>query len=263
MHKWYEEGLLGSNCLIHSDAWKTENIVNDLTGAFVGLDNAWRYYLPLLQERANASASFQAMPWLKADDGIRYTACVEAAGNMSSTVTVITSACKDPVAAVRFIDYMYSPEGSDLLTWGIEGETYRIVDGKKELTEKALTVDEENGWLTLYTYAIGHTAFPKYDGETVVLASYPEEQLVAERTWADASTALIYPPYINFSMEQQAYCDSLMDEMETYITEMSIKFITGEEPLTNFDAYVAQLTKMGIDNVLAIYRDAYVRYMEK
>lgn len=48
MHKWYEEGLLGSNCLIHSDAWKTENIVNDLTGAFVGLDNAWRYYLPLL-----------------------------------------------------------------------------------------------------------------------------------------------------------------------------------------------------------------------
>lgn len=67
----------------------------------------------------------------------------EAAGNMSSTVTVITSACKDPVAAVRFIDYMYSPEGSDLLTWGIEGETYRIVDGKKELTEKALTVDEE------------------------------------------------------------------------------------------------------------------------
>lgn len=263
MHKWYEEGLLGSNCLIHSDAWKTENIVNDLTGAFVGLDNAWRYYLPLLQERANASASFQAMPWLKADDGIRYTACAEAAGNMSSTVTVITSACKDPVAAVRFIDYMYSPEGSDLLTWGIEGETYRIVDGKKELTEKALTVDEENGWLTLYTYAIGHTAFPKYDGETVVLASYPEEQLVAERTWADASTALIYPPYINFSMEQQAYCDSLMDEMETYITEMSIKFITGDEPLTNFDAYVAQLTKMGIDNVLAIYRDAYVRYMEK
>lgn len=263
MHKWYEEGLLGSNCLIHSDAWKTENIVNDLTGAFVGLDNAWRYYLPLLQERANASASFQAMPWLKADDGIRYTACAEAAGNMSSTVTVITSACKDPVAAVRFIDYMYSPEGSDLLTWGIEGETYRIVDGKKELTEMALTVDEENGWLTLYTYAIGHTAFPKYDGETVVLASYPEEQLVAERTWADASTALIYPPYINFSMEQQAYCDSLMDEMETYITEMSIKFITGEEPLTNFDAYVAQLTKMGIDNVLAIYRDAYVRYMEK
>lgn len=248
---------------LHSDAWKTENIVNDLTGAFVGLDNAWRYYLPLLQERANASASFQAMPWLKADDGIRYTACAEAAGNMSSTVTVITSACKDPVAAVRFIDYMYSPEGSDLLTWGIEGETYRIVDGKKELTEKALTVDEENGWLTLYTYAIGHTAFPKYDGETVVLASYPEEQLVAERTWADASTALIYPPYINFSMEQQAYCDSLMDEMETYITEMSIKFITGEEPLTNFDAYVAQLTKMGIDNVLAIYRDAYVRYMEK
>ena len=263
MNKWYAEGLLGSNCLIHSDAWKTENIVNGLTGAFAGLDNAWRYYLPDLQEHTNASASLAAMPWLTAADGVRYTPRADVASNMATIVTVITSACKEPVAAVKFIDYMYSEEGSSLLTWGVECESWVWQDGKKVLTELALTPDPDKGWLQLYNYAIGHASFPKYDGETVVLASYPEEQLVAERTWADASTALIYPPYITISLEDKAFCDSVMDDVSNYITEMELKFITGEEPLSSFDNYVNQLDKMGVTKALDIYRRAYEAYMEK
>lgn len=263
MNKWYAEGLLGSNCLIHSDVWKTENIVNDLTGAFAGLDNAWRYYLPDLQKNTTTAASLKAVPWLTAGDGVRYTPRQDVASNMATIVTVITSACKDPVAAVKLIDYMYSKEGSDLLTWGIEGESYEVVNGKRQLTELALTVDEKNNWLMLYEYAIGHASFPKYDGETVVLASYPEEQLIAERTWAEASTALIYPPYIAISVEDKAFCDSVMDDVNTYITEMELKFITGEEPLTNFDLYVNQLDKMGVNKALDIYRKAYEAYQAR
>lgn len=263
MNKWYAEGLLGSNCLIHSEAWKTENIVNGQTGAFLGLDNAWRVYLPDLQANTNPSSSLAAVPWLTAADGVRYTPCTDVASNMSKIVTVITSDCADPVSAVKFIDYMYSEEGSNLLTWGIEGESYKVVDGKKVLTELALSIDEEKGWLRLYDYAIGHASFPKYDGETVVLASYPEEQLIAERTWAEASTALIYPPYITLNLEEQSYCDSVMDDVNNYITEMELKFITGEEPLTSFDTYVSQLEKMGIGKALEIYRNAYERHMAK
>ncbi len=263
MNKWYAEGLLGSNCLIHSEAWKTENIVNGLTGAFTGLDNAWRYYLPDLQEKTSAASSLQAVPWITAADGVRYTPREDVASNMATIVTVITSACKDPVAAVRLIDYMYSEEGSNLLTWGIEGESYEVVDGRKQLTELALSVDEEKGWLKLYHYAIGHASFPKYDGETVVLASYPEEQLIAERTWAEASTALIYPPYITMSVEDKAFCDSIMDDVTTYITEMELKFITGEESLDNFDLFVNQLDKMGVTKALDIYRKAYESHMAR
>ena len=263
MHKWYSEGLLGSNCLIHSDAWKKENIVNGLTGAFTGLDNAWRYYLPDLQSRTGASASLRAVPWLKGADGARYTPREDVASNMATVVTVITSACKDPVAAVKFIDFMYSEEGSSLLTWGVEGESWVWQDGKKQLTELALTVDEEKGWLMLYEYAIGHTSFPKYDGETVVLASYPEEQLIAERTWADASTALIYPPYITLDAADRAYCDGVMDDMANYIAEMELKFITGEESLDNFDLFTAQLERMGVGQALEIYRRNYEAYLAK
>lgn len=262
MHKWYAEGLLGPNCLIHSEAWKTENIVNGLTGSFAGLDNAWRYYLPGMQEN-DAAAAMSPVAWPQDAAGARYTPREDVAGHMATTVTVITSECKNPEAAVRFIDYMYSEKGSNLLTWGVEGKSYTVVDGQKQLTELALTPDPEKGWLLLYEYAIGHASFPKYDGEAVVLASYPEEQLIAEQTWADASTALIYPPYITMSVEDKAYCDSVMDDAANYITEMEVKFITGEEPLSNYDAFVAQLDRMGVTKALDIYRKAYEAYMAR
>ena len=261
MHKWYSEGLLGSNCLIHSEVWKTENIVNNLTGAFAGMDNAWRHYLPGLQENV-PDAMFVAVPWAMNEEGVRYTFRTETAGHMSKFVTTITSDCKDPVAAVKFIDYMYSQKGADLLTWGIEDESYVVENGEKKLTDYALE-KLDNGYLRLYYYAIGHAAFPKYDGESVVLATYPEDQIIAEKTWADSSNALVYPPYVTLSVEDKTFCDSVMDDVNAYMSEMEIKFITGEEPLSNFDAYVNQLEKMGITKALEIYRKAYEAYRAK
>ena len=157
---------------------------------------------------------------------------------------------------------MYSQKGADLLTWGIEGESYVVENGKKKLTDYALEVADD-GYLVLHHYAIGHAAFPKYDGESVVLATYPADQIVAETTWADSSNALVYPPSISLSVADKAFCDSVMDDVNNYISEMEIKFITGEEPLSNFDAYVNQLDRMGIGKALEIYRKAYESHMAK
>jgi ABC-type sugar transport system, periplasmic component len=43
----------------------------------------------------------------------------------------ITVKAKDPVAAIKFMDYLLSEEGNVLLNWGIEGVHYDIVDGKR------------------------------------------------------------------------------------------------------------------------------------
>lgn len=43
----------------------------------------------------------------------------------------ITTACKDPVRAIKFIDWLSSEEGQVLRNWGIEGKHYNIQDGKR------------------------------------------------------------------------------------------------------------------------------------
>ena len=54
-----------------------------------------------------------------------------------------------------------------------------------------------------------------------------------------------------------------LDEINSYISEMTQKFITGEEPLTNFDNYMDQLQKMGIEDLIAAYQTAYDGFMAR
>ena len=41
---------------------------------------------------------------------------------------------------------------------------------------------------------------------------------------------------------------------------MSMKFILGQESLDNFDAFVKNIEKLGINDVLKLKQDAYDRY---
>lgn len=43
----------------------------------------------------------------------------------------MTSQCDGKEAAVRWIDFVWSDEGTELMNWGIKGVTYDTVDGEK------------------------------------------------------------------------------------------------------------------------------------
>lgn len=43
----------------------------------------------------------------------------------------ISTSAKDPVRIIKFLDYLASEEGQILMNWGIEGEHYNVVDGKR------------------------------------------------------------------------------------------------------------------------------------
>lgn len=48
----------------------------------------------------------------------------------------ISTSCKDPVAAIKFLDWMCSDEAQVLARWGIEGVHYDIVDGKRKFNDE-------------------------------------------------------------------------------------------------------------------------------
>ena len=62
------------------------------------------------------------------------------------TLTFISKNCKDPERAIKFIDFLMSPEGQELTYLGVEGVTFDYVDGKpviKDDVEKLLQTDRE------------------------------------------------------------------------------------------------------------------------
>ncbi len=54
----------------------------------------------------------------------------------------ITVDNEDPVRAIKFIDYLASEEGQILQNWGIEGEHYEVVDGKRVISKEEM--DQRN-----------------------------------------------------------------------------------------------------------------------
>ena len=62
-------------------------------------------------------------------------------GNL--TGMAITTACKYPVEAARWCDWVYSEEGHMYKVFGIEGETYEWVDGFPKFTD--LIVNNPDG----------------------------------------------------------------------------------------------------------------------
>jgi putative aldouronate transport system substrate-binding protein len=57
--------------------------------------------------------------------------------------------CKDPIAAIKFLDYLATDEGAALLNWGIEGTHYDVVNGKRVMKQEVaakLNNDQTYRW---------------------------------------------------------------------------------------------------------------------
>ena len=81
--------------------------------------------------------------------------------------------------------------------------------------------------------------------------------------WADCDyidKEYVLPP-LSYTSEQNSRRTEIMTEINTYMNEMVLKFIIGTESLDNYDAYVENVKKMGIDEAIQIVQDAYDAYM--
>lgn len=268
MNKWYAEGLIVNAFADDGspvDAAVTdENIYADLAGSWKGLANNWEQRLPGVQQK-NPNAGLVAVPWPKDADGNQYNAYT-GISHISRVTTVITADCDNVEAAARLIDTMYSEEGAKLLTWGIEGETYEYDEnGKPYNTEYAdETIQYYDGnFARKYTYAMAHISFPRFGGMDFNAATREGEFVDACQLWSESDASLAYPSSIVLSTDEQDAATGGASDIGDYIEEMAMKFITGEEPLTNYDNYLDTLQKMGIDSLIAAYQGAYDRYLAR
>ncbi|WP_019533638.1 ABC transporter substrate-binding protein [Paenibacillus ginsengihumi] len=100
--------------LIDAD-WGFGNATNALRKA--GKENRTYARFPIQLDETTKDASFQS------------------AGYAAGWGVGITTSAKDPVRIIRFLDYLASEEGQILNNWGIEGEHYHVVDGKRVIPE--------------------------------------------------------------------------------------------------------------------------------
>lgn len=256
MNKWYKEGLFGGQVFTNDTKVVDSEINGDLCGSFKGLDNAWSKYLPNIQKK-NPNAYLVSVPWPTGVAGKPYTERTELVTHINQELTFLTSKCKYPEEATKLIDFMYSDEGLNYTCWGVEGKSFTVENGQKKFIPELIANNELGKYISL------GTSWPKYNGGDAYASLLSKDQISARDTWGKADTGLLLPAGLNFTDEESTRLNEINSDIGNYGTDMFNKFISGQEPLTNFDTYVETIKKMGIDEAMKIYQTAYDRYKAK
>ncbi|MGF6949993.1 putative aldouronate transport system substrate-binding protein [Neobacillus sp. B4I6] len=175
----------------------------------------------------------------------------------------ITNKAANPEAAIRWVDYLYSKEGNELLNIGKAGDVWDWEDeasGTRKMLESPIegkTIEDYRG-TTTPDYGINVPALRhKIEG-------FPESKFTkfinAETDAKIKPYAKVPYPLVYLTPEEQEEVGRIRADLDTYIEQMEAKFITGAEPLSNWDKYIKTMNDMGVDKLVNIYQDAYDRW---
>lgn len=266
MNKWYSEGLIYNWFKKATLIDREERVTQNFAGAWKAdadhfdTDDTGSY-ISVLRDSV-PEAEFAASPWPETEDGTLW--CYSNIASFHRDTTIITSNCTEVEAACWLIDAMYSEEGSTYLSWGIEGESYEVVNGEKKMLDG---MDDSVQYFDTnikarYQYADPTTiGFPKFKSfASCILGTKSEGYVEACKVWAQGDTSYRMPYAAQLNDEQSKKVEEVTEGMKSYISEKRQDFITGKEPLTNYDAYVEQLKLFGSEDYENIWQECYDAY---
>lgn len=264
--RWYDEGLLDANYVSMDAAALKAKVLSEEVGMTIqagggGLGtwlDAWEE-----QGKDNDMVGFPYTGYKGEEHKV--TEFVSKYPGLGSIA--ITTSCKNPELAVRYLDYGYSEEGSFFYNFGVEGEGYEMVDGEPVFTE--LITENPDGLSTataMMMYMRSSSSGPFIQDERYIDMYYEhEQQRESLDAWLKDYDEVVKSnlPDITRTTEEQEEYTSLMTEINEYVTEYRDKFITGKVSLDEWDKYIKQIEKLGIDRVMEIQQTAIDRYNAK
>ena len=178
---------------------------------------------------------------------------------------VITSANKHPEITMRWVDYFYSEEGTLLVRMGILGTScyYDEETDKYELMPEikndpsGLTLDQALGkWAVFAGGNVPQMIVDKVDASA---AQLPEIKAATEvlRPFMISFDAI---PRLKYTEEETMNLGRYATDIQNFIEENVVKFITGERPLTEYDAFISSLESMNLSEYLAIHQASFDRW---
>lgn len=183
----------------------------------------------------------------------------------ASGAFVITKANKYPEETMKWVDYWYSDEGARLFLMGVEGKTYtKAADGTYEYT--AEIANNPNG-LTLDEAAGQYLAWPGGSFPGIQMGAYTKSgssfpsAIAATELVQDYFPKEIWPEF-TYSQEETDLLSSIGNDISTYVNEMQVKFVSGALSFSEWDKYVSTLDKMGLEQYMEVYAQAYERFLK-
>ena len=260
MNKWYSEGLIWKD-FATSSTNMDEAAAG--TGEYGVFDMSLSKYDLIMSNDSTGEMAFQgATPAVKEPGPMLHT------GNKPSTLGFkaisLSTSCPDEYLeiALQWLDYWFTPDGSYLANYGVEGEAYNLVDGEIVWTELMTNNPELNFTWAMNKYAMASGPFIM-DGDKIY-SDYNDAQWELMDVYNSDYTDYAYTmPKISLTTEESDIYTSTYNDINTYVSETVLLFINGDKPLDEFDEFVDNINNLGIQDGLDCQQAAYDRYLKR
>ncbi len=260
MNKLYSEGLINKDLTTAN----YDRLIEYVTKGQSAVVSYWSTYAYLFgaaspDNQGDKDGSkvpvFIPMTPLKSPTGAQYY--TKRLGLNGDGMGITTKATPEKqAAAMKWIDFLFnSPTSLLMQANGVEGLSFtKNADGS--ITKKAPAGMEWSAYVT----SIGGNQPPRAH----------QQLLSAWRSWMppwleDIDTS--YQKYyvdpsivaIQWTQDEQEQLTAKVTDLSTYVLESVTKFIMGQTPLSQFDAFSSELNKRGIGDIQKLYEQRYQR----
>jgi len=262
LNRWYKEGLLDNNFMGLDSKMMDSAILTGGSGATVGsVGSGIGKWLAAASEKGYDLAA-APYPVLNKGEKAMFSARQNSAPGFGAA---ISTNCENPEIAMQFIDYFYSEEGTLLLNFGIEGESYEMIDGYptyKEIITKNPEGKSMAAMLGQYARSATQAPFVQDRRYMEQYASLPQQKNAIE-VWGNTDADKHILPPLAPSSEESSELAKILGEVNTFVDEHTIKFVAGQISFDQWETYVSQLKSLNIDRAIEIYQNAYSVFSAK
>jgi len=200
--------------------------------------------------------NLKVMPYLLDANGKQSVAATSAKYDLQRVFVVNAKAADKAPGILKFLDYMYSEDGQTLFGWGVEGETYKEEGGKKQFIvnfdEEVFKPAGEKRWSFLqdrmtFPKIVNNEAFYEWNNEVV--------KSFAAGLFTDEYVKSY--PILKYSTEQLKERANLLATVKEATLSNVVKFVNGTRPMSEWDAFLAEMEQAGYKKIVEIDQQAY------
>ncbi len=247
--KWYKEGLLSPD-IMSKNKERDRLLASNVGGCTHNWFGSTLTFNETLKDRI---PGFNLIAMLPPTEGrIEY----ERRPLCSLSGFCINASSERLEVALKYTDFLFSEKGSTLMSWGVEGKHFEVLeDGTRQFLPE-ITADPD-------FFSKMNAEVP---GGAPIVSPYD-----FERTWAGESTAKAWdlydaakylPRMPNVRMfltgEEVDFYGKKSTEVTTYVNELTNKWILGAEDIAStYDKYLEQLEKYELTKLLEVQQKAF------
>ncbi|WP_249327616.1 extracellular solute-binding protein [Devosia litorisediminis] len=163
-----------------------------------------------------------------------------------------------PIETIKYFDFFFTEEGRNLSNFGVEGETWNMIDGQPVYTDAVLNSDSP---VNSQMYLVGAQIYRGYWQDYRYEDQWTSEAAREGIALYQANDLLIDQFLgVAFNQEEQAVYDKYWPSLRTYMLERQQAWILGSGDVdADWDDYIATLNRMGYDQVIEVMNSAYAR----